>query len=387
MRSPFTKSNFFTSRRSSWLSATLTGMVLGLFLWAAGCATSSSEKVNPLAGDPPAGRVSIMAYNVENFFDELHDSNHEDYTFLPLSFKHSSKEAMSYCAKQSGYRQIECRELNWDNAAVEKKIRHVSDGILQVYGRGPDMLILVEIENLRVLKRLRDEGLKNSGYQTAVLIDGFDKRGINVGFLSRFPLAGEPKLHEVIYSPSKDPSRVRYPTRGILQVPVKLPSGKTLYVFGLHFPSQANPVEERMDAMNTLTKAIKALPPGSAWVVGGDWNITERENEETGIFDKNIGAMGMVSHKVGCKSCKGTHNYRGVWDFLDILVFSSNLSTVEATGYALIPESIWTPRAGTLQLQNNGRPARFDLKSDIGISDHLPIYGELAAPAAAGAAK
>ncbi|MFN7728265.1 MAG: endonuclease/exonuclease/phosphatase family protein [Bdellovibrio sp.] len=354
------------------------GFVLGVALWALGCATTPPSQNNPLAGPAPEGRISIMAYNVENLFDELHDVNREDFTYLPVSTKMSSPEAKAHCMKQTGYRRVECEELNWDEAAVRKKIRHTSNSILQVYGRGPDVLILVEVENLRVLKRLNDEGLKDAGYSTVVLIEGDDMRGIDIGLLSRLPLAGEAKLHRVEFSPSKNPSRRPWGTRGVLQVPLKLPNGKTLYAFGLHFPSQANPVEERQDAMNTLTKAIKALPEGSAWVVGGDWNITETENEETGIFDQHIGAMGLVSHKVGCKSCKGTHNYRGVWDFLDILVFSPHLAKAETGfGYRLIPESIITPKSSDLQMQRSGRPARFSLTDEIGVSDHLPIYGEL----------
>lgn len=358
-------------------AASLIGVFLGLAIWITGCTTAEKKDANPFATTAPSNRISLMSYNVENFFDNIHDENRVDFTFLPLSEKRTSKEAQNYCASQSGYRKVECQELNWDEAAVQKKIRHISSGILQVYGKGPDMLILVEVENLRILKRLNEEGLKAAGYQTVVLIEGDDMRGIDVGFLSRFPLAGEPKLHHVVYSPPKDPSRVPYGTRGILQVPVKLPSGKVLNVFGLHFPSQGNPHQERQDAMNALLKAIRELPPGAAWAIGGDWNIIYHENRETGIFDNNISSIGgLVSHKIGCKSCKGTHNFKGVWDFLDILVFSPNLADANATGYKVDPESIQTPHYSPLQLDRSGRPNRWDLKSDVGISDHLPIYAE-----------
>lgn len=371
------KSGIFFKSNRRFVSACSTGFLLGLALWALGCASKLPSAGNPLKGPAPENRISIMSYNVENFFDELHDDNREDYTWLPIQTKLKSSEAKAYCAKQSGYRRVECEETNWDDAAVRTKIKHTADAILQVHERGPDILILVEVENLRVLKRLSEEGLAAAGYKTIELIEGDDMRGIDTGLMSRFPLAGKPKLHRVEFSPSKDPTRRPWGTRGILEVPLRLPNGATLYVYSLHFPSQSNPIEERQDAMNTLTRAIKALPEGSAWVVGGDWNITDIENEESGIFDKHIGAMGLVSHKVGCKTCKGTHNYRGVWDYLDILVFSPNFADGKGVGYKLLPDSILTPIWGQYQMQWSGRPERFNLKEGKGVSDHLPIYGEL----------
>lgn len=359
-----------------FLSAILSGFLLGLIIWIGGCTSSQKIQSNPLLGKQPENRISIMAYNLENFFDEIHDKDRVDYTFLPLSQK-STAEVKNYCSTQKGFYKVECESLNWDSAVVQKKIDHIAQGILQVYGQGPDILIVEEVENIRILNRLKDEGLKSKGYQTSILIEGEDMRGIDVGLLSRFPLAGKAELHKVVYSATTEPGRERYGTRGVLQVPLKMPNGKTLYVFGVHFPSQSNPTSERQDAMNTLLKAIHALPAGSTWVVGGDWNITYRENQETEIFDKGIGAEGLVSHKVGCKQCEGTHNYRGVWDFLDILVFSKNLESKNDFGYVLDTKSIQTPRYATIQTDLNGRPARFDAKSDRGISDHLPIYGEL----------
>jgi hypothetical protein len=305
-----------------------------------------------------------MAYNVENLFDTEHDADRVDFTYLPLAAKKKIPEALAYCAEQKGYRRDECLTLNWDESALDKKIKSIASGVLQVYSKGPDILILEEVENLRVLKILAEKGLGPAGYTTQVLLEGWDKRGIDIGVLSRFPLAGDPKIHEIEFR-----KKPEYGTRGIIEVPLKLPNDRTLFVFGLHLPSQANPTEQRIDAVNTLTKILKAKGADAWWVVGGDWNITGREDDETGLISKNMAEIGHVSHIVGCSDCRGTHNYQGLWDFLDILVFSKQVP--------LVKESIWTPKASPLQLQTNGKPARFNLESPIGISDHLPIYGEI----------
>src|SRR5690606_36364286 len=41
--------------------------------------------------------VSVMAYNLENLFDTSHDEGKEDWTYLPLAFKCSSKQVQKYC--------------------------------------------------------------------------------------------------------------------------------------------------------------------------------------------------------------------------------------------------------------------------------------------------
>lgn len=358
-------------------TATGLGIFLGLALWMGGCATRQIEPINPLSGSAPAGRISIMSYNVENLFDATHDVGKKDFQYLPLAEKAKNPEAKAYCAEQRGFYLKECKEMDWTESAIHKKLAAVADGILQVHGKGPDVLVLLEVENINILNRLNREALQAAGYQTAVLIEGSDVRGVDVGFLSRLPLADAPKLHKIEFTPEALTKGRGSATRGILEVPLKLPTGETLTVFGVHLPSQANPVEERRDAVNHLLRLVKAKGTDALWVIGGDWNITGLEDDETGMISKQVASQALVSHLVGCKKCKGSHAYRGGWSFLDILAFAKTFGEKGSSKYELDTKSIRVLQHGKIQMQPNGRPARFDLEKEIGISDHLPIYSEI----------
>ncbi len=354
-------------------------VIIGLgayFLSVFSCSTKEIKNpfLAPQVSSESEKRVSVMAYNVENLFDTLHDQGKKDFTYLPKALKEDSQEVSQYCAKQKGFRAKECIELNWSEATLEKKIHNVSEVFKQVYQKGPDIVILEEVENLNVLHILNKQALLFAGYTTEVLIEGQDERGIDIGLLSRLPLAGQPILHNIVWEAAKekDPRG----TRGILQVPLELPNQAVLYVFGLHFPSQGNDVEFRKDAINTLKKALDQLPKDSFWLVAGDWNITEEEESEYQLISGNFGSYGNLSHIIGCKDCKGTHNYRKDWAFLDIILFSNTLLNQDSA-VSVDSKSITTPMWALDQLRPTGRPNRFDAEKKTGISDHLPIYAEL----------
>lgn len=341
----------------------------------------SSSSVN--TSEPPVYKtsdkiISVMAYNVENFFDTIHDADRTDFTYLPKSEK-SAPEVQKFCAAEKNpFYQRECYDLDWSEEVVKAKMEHIADSVLQINGVGPDILILEEVENQRVLDRLNKEYLQKAGYITSTLIEGEDRRGIDIGVLSRFPLASDPRLILIDFTrDSGDPAWKVPKTRGIMHVPLKLPSGEVLYVHGVHLPSQANPVQERIDAVNTLNKLNEQFGPKTMALVGGDFNITDEENKKDGLFSKLLSSHWLVSHLMGCFDCKGTHGYRGEWGFLDALIFTKSLGPEGKAPYMVDLKSIQVPKRGKHQLRSNGFPNRFDVEKKTGISDHLPIYLEL----------
>ncbi len=322
--------------------------------------------------------ISVMAYNVENFFDTIHDANRNDFTYLPKADK-TAPEVQKFCAAEKDpFYQRECYDMDWSEDVLKAKMEHIADSVLQINGIGPDILILEEVENQRVLDRLNKEYLQKAGYITATLIEGEDRRGIDIGVLSRFPLASDPRLVLIDFTPDKnDPSWKAPKTRGIMHVPLKLPSGDVLYVHGVHLPSQANPVQERIDAVNTLNKLNEQFANKTMAVVGGDFNITEAENQKDGLFSKLLSSHWLVSHLIGCFDCKGTHGHRGEWGFLDALILTKSLGPDGKAPYMVDLKSIQVPKHGKHQLRSNGFPNRFDNEKKTGTSDHLPIYLEL----------
>lgn len=350
-----------------------------------GCTAKSVKNAPPLQ-PKIAGEVSIMTFNVENLFDDKHDANREDYTFLPVAEKKTA-EVQKFCSEQKGYYKRECFEKDWNSALIEKKLKNVSEVILSVEDKkGPDILFMAEVENDNILGQLNKKYLQSAGYTTQVLIEGPDERGIDVALLSRFPLDGKPELHKVPYKgQNAEDQKWMNRSRGILEVPLKLPNGSKLTALVAHFPSQGNPRYWRSQAVEYAKSLIKARP-NEMVVFGGDLNITYDENEETGFFTKEFASVGLVSHLVGCKHCDGTHNYRNDWSFLDVLVFSKNFDQAGNAPYALEPETIDVVKYTPNHLYKGNAPKRFNDDGE-GVSDHFPIYARFRLRAAAAPAE
>lgn len=282
---------------------------------------------------PAAQKISVMSYNVENLFDDV-------------------KEA---------------EEDVIETAVLEKKLQRLASAILQVNGgRGPDILLVQEVENLHVLELLNKNHLQKAGYKTVELIDGIDERGIDVGVFSRFALSGEPTLHQMPFADSN-------PTRGILEVPLRLESGLALHVFTFHFPSQRNDAWQRRFAAHFLKDLMNSVPAQAYAVAGGDTNINAKDIEKYDILKKTWGEF-QISHVNGkCADCKGTYLYRGSWDYLDMIISREPV---------IVANSLQVPRLAPTQVVTEegslkGAPRRFNKTTGEGIADHFPIYIEL----------
>ncbi len=201
--------------------------------------------------------VSIMHFNVENLFDTEHDHDRDDETYLPKSQK-QTPEHRALCAKMSPpYYKFECLNKDYTEEVVKQKMLNVSQVILDVDTHGPDVLVLEEVENIKILSCLNTEFLQTARYETIVLIEGPDKRGIDIGLLSRLPLAGNPVLHkpQIITDQGQDYAGH---TRGILEVPLRLTTGNVLFVFGVHFPSPRSPRSWREQMLTQLINLVKS---------------------------------------------------------------------------------------------------------------------------------
>lgn len=267
-----------------------------------------------------------MAYNLENFFDNVSDNGE-----TPVA-----------------------------DSVFTQKTSQVAKGILQVQnGQGPDILFVEEVENLNVLNKLFENHLQVLGYKTVALLESNDERGIDVGIISRFPLAGEARLHKMPFSDEN-------PTRGILEVPLKLPNGKTIRAFAIHFPSQANPVEQRKAAAELLRNLLTHAGADYA-VAGGDTNVKNTEEEREKIYS-GIFKDFQVTHLMSPPSYPGSYFYKNHWDYLDAIITREKV---------MVDGSAMTPKSAPTQLNDNGSPKRFNQTDGTGISDHLPVYVEL----------
>ena len=374
--------NFIKLKSSLVLSATI------LALSACAAAPKKSD------GRP---RFSLMTYNVENLFDWKDDPAILDETYLPKNEKLDARLQERCKLMTTDRYKSECLNLDWSEKVVEQKMGRLAHVIGKYNGdAGPDILVMPEVENLWILKLFRDKYLKGMGYQTAVLLDGEDERGIDVGLLSKFPLEGSPKLHSV------DITQLDYidrdgkvngkgkPTRSILEVPLKLPNGEKLTVLGVHFPSPTNPQSFRLKALEVLDKVTKDKRDKELVVVAGDFNITDEEDKSAGLYSTVLAKDWGVSHKMGCKDCKGTHVFKDRWSFLDAILVSKNFLE-KSEGWLVDTKSIRTITSSVYQSGRFSGSPKFDSERATGVSDHYPIVAEFylktKAPAAAEATK
>ncbi len=317
----------------------------------------------------------IMTFNVENLFDTKHDSGKVDYTFLPKSYK-SQQKHIKGCNKISRKKwRDQCLYWDWSDKVLEEKLKRIADSIKQVNGGlGPDIIVLQEVENKSVLETLRTKHLQGLGYTESILVEGKDKRGIDVAFLSKLAPNGRAKLNFV---PFKNVSQKRKSdTRGILQQDFQLPNGDIITGFAVHFPAPYHPHELRVQSYQYMNSLIEKLPKDRLAFAAGDFNTPTRENNKYNIWETHTASHWFLPHKSHCKNCPGTAYYapKKSWSFLDTIFLSKSFANshwkVKKVSIANKAPHQTTPK---------GRPNSFKLQGSkvYGVSDHWPMVVQL----------
>ena len=314
--------------------------------------------------------VTLMTFNVENLFDTLDDPDKDDRDYLPLAQKNNDEHREACAGLRFESWRNRCLTTDWNDEVLERKLSVIAEAILQVDGRGPDVIALQEIENIGILERLRTEFLPDSGYLPAVLVEGNDSRGIDVAFLSRLPLAGDPELHPLSFS-GEFADRAG-DTRGILQADFSLPDGSVLTGFSVHFPAPYHPTEMRIGAYDTLNGLTAALPADRHVFAAGDFNTTSTEDAEKNMLDRFVRPDWIVSNDL-CDGCRGTSYFPPdrSWSFLDMILFRPCCG--ENATWQVRADSVRIANGTPAQVYANGTPWRFEIPEGSGVSDHWPV--------------
>jgi endonuclease/exonuclease/phosphatase family metal-dependent hydrolase len=355
------------------INAAIIGLVLGTVI-----AVSACREESPSAETTAAASLTLMTFNVENLFDNVDDPEKDDGTYLALADKQNDAHRAACAVIEVRSWRDDCLNLDWNDEVIDRKLRVVAEAILQVdNGRGADIIALQEVENIRILERLRTDYLAAAEYLPAVLIEGNDLRGIDVAFLSRLPLAGKPVLHPLEFEGIPE-DRVR-DTRGILQADFELADGSLLTGFAVHFPAPFHPTEMREVAYAHLNRLLAALPAARPAFAAGDFNTTATEDASKDMLERFARQNWTVAHELGCDECPGTQYYApdDSWSFLDMILWSPSRDRgVDAT---------WTVRADSVQLGNKtaaqvsseSTPKRFEAADGTGVSDHWPLVATI----------
>lgn len=312
----------------------------------------------------PPNRMMAMALNAENLFRESDDPNRDDSEFLP---------AAGY-TKEKFYEHL-------DN--IGELIKSVNGG------RGPEILALTEVEDKRALEKLVGNELEGMGYHTIALEEGHDRRGIDVGLVTKYPLwpRSAPRL---VFPPGDTAGQ-----RGILRTELEV-NGKKTVVYVNHWKSMRDgeDVAARENtriaaALQADIQATVAADPRATVMVLGDFN-TKFYDGQQGAMEAlgstpsgealSAGQLWDATHTIPARRGEGvehpllpegTHAFRGEFDFLDRFMVNGNAAS-GAGGIKFDPDSLVVlPTPGRFFGRGGGGNTIAN-----GISDHKPLVAQ-----------
>ena len=298
----------------------------------------------------------VLSYNVENLFDATLDgTEHAEYR--------DSKK--------------------WNERSYRLRLRNLGKILLDPALNHPDVIILQEIENERVVEDLLSFHLAKKGYRSYA-VARTEGSPISVGAISRHPIVRS-SVHAVPGG------------RNILEIVISTPVEEVV-IFALHAKSQIGGFNEsellRIENAKSVSLASRDHVD-KAVLVCGDFNqnprvVHEHEGVQTALVDvvhpnaKLYGRAGslLISGNADflgpgifynpylAEDCRlaGSYCYGGVWHRYDQILLSPSLFDRRNWEYSTF-EVIRFPYL----LKSDGTPKRWDLKTLSGYSDHLPV--------------
>ncbi len=277
-------------------------------------------------------QLSIMSYNVENFFFPETDSINPDTEFT-----------------QNG-------NLRWSFARYNNKAEQIARVIANA--NHPSIVCLNEVEERRCLQTLCR---KMPHYPYKIIhFDSPDKRGIDVAVIYDSTLF---TLHQA------QPFHVPIPnttTRDILYA--KLSAADTLHLLACHLPSQtggAAASQFKRDIAKQIiahiTDSILQIEPSAKIIVCGDMNMAPK-NDLPHFHNKSLKMT---------KNGQGTHKYKGQWTCLDQFYVSQSLND-SSNAEIFAPDWLQEEDCKYLGLKPKRTFNGFRYNRSA-FSDHLPI--------------
>jgi hypothetical protein len=335
-----------------------------------------------------ANRVSVASWNVQNLFDSEHDEGKADYNYLPKA--HPLKE--SGCKETSRPEYLKsCLDTDWTREKVLLKYQQIKK-MIQALPAKPDLLVLVEIENSRVLKELAQV----LGYSGWALSHWDDERGIDTGILFNL----RPGLSFVGTKPVPIPLGNNL-TRPILQVQFRINSEDTHFYIN-HWPAAGAPEFQRALAASQIRLQIenenrnRRKPIFS--VALGDFNVVTSEYPRSvmSILDPSwsyrLIDLDQVARGAGFPNPPGTYYFGRdrVWNMFDRVMVSNHFFSDQGLKIPINRFKIVDAISGVSQAPQAAadQPQRIPFRynhfaldpNKAGYSDHYPVYFEIVAP-------
>ena len=280
--------------------------------------------------------LRIVSYNVENLFDNQHDTLKDDLSFLPNGMHH------------------------WTYRRYQTKVDRIAQVLVNIGGWESVPLVgLCEVENARCLRnvcyKLRRFHYKYVHYESP------DERGVDVALLY-----DSTKIQVLDSQPLKidlDGDA----TRDILYVSALYQQRDTIHAMVCHLPSQLGGAtntdwkrQRAKDLIQTQIDSILLHQPCAKIVVMGDMN-TMPQDDLHGMSNMMLAIQ---------KSGKGTHKFQGIWTCLDQFYVSKSMVSKSEVSIFSPP---WLLEEDTKYLDYKPRRTYNGYRYNDGYSDHLPI--------------
>ena len=319
----------------------------------------------------PHDTLSVMFWNVENFFDWRNDSTTvSDLEFSPAGERHWTWKRFQ--AKANAF----AKALFW----VEGET-----------GRLPDIVGLEEVENAFVLRQvLQKTALRKLDYKY-VHFDSPDRRGIDVALLyrsSEWELLDSKPCH--LFA-----ADTVMATRDILLCLFrrKQPDSTAFALLVNHHPSKYGGAAESEPRRRVAVERLRFLADSLAAIgidriiAGGDFNDTP-DNPVFRLLEPALAPLHMDLYRHG----QGTIKYDGKWDLIDHIYLSPGWKFSPSFGGSrpgvdpLPAPSMRILRIPFLLTRDNVHSGEKPLRTYTGprhtggVSDHLPVLLEISLP-------
>jgi hypothetical protein len=314
--------------------------------------------ISSYAQNKPLNAYVIGFYNLENLFDTIDDPIKNDAQFLPDG------------------------DYAWGTMKYTNKLQKMAYAISQM-PKNLAILGVSEIENINVLEDLVKEPAISNRKLKPILIEGPDKRGIDVGLLYNTKLFKPTN----ITSTRMQSELENFFTRDQLCVSGIL-DGEEIHIIVNHWPSRSGGEEHskprRAEAARTtkhICDSLFAINPNAKIVVMGDLNddpidpsITKELGAKSKIEDTKIGELFNTTYAF-YKQGIGTLAYKDQWNLFDQIIISQAWLNTDRKSLSYWKTEIFNK---DFLKQQDGRYKGYPLRTHAGgvwangYSDHFP---------------
>lgn len=314
--------------------------------------------ISSYAQNKPLNAYVIGFYNLENLFDTIDDPIKNDAQFLPDG------------------------DYTWGTMKYTNKLQKMAYAISQM-PKNLAILGISEIENINVLEDLVKEPAISNRKLKPILIEGPDKRGIDVGLLYNTKLFKPTN----ITSTRMQSELENFFTRDQLCVSGIL-DGEEIHIIVNHWPSRSGGEERskprRAEAARTtkhICDSLFAINPNAKIVVMGDLNddpidpsITKELGAKSKIEDTKIGELFNTTYAF-YKQGIGTLAYKDQWNLFDQIIISQAWLNTDRKSLSYWKTEIFNK---DFLKQQDGRYKGYPLRTHAGgvwangYSDHFP---------------